>query len=71
MINAKDAVNIVKFKLSTRRFNHSVEVAKVAEEMAQRYGADHKKAYITGLLHDYAKGISSEELLKIAELNIL
>ncbi|QGU00027.1 Hydrolase (HAD superfamily), YqeK [Candidatus Syntrophocurvum alkaliphilum] len=69
MINAKDAVNIIKFKLSYRRFNHSVEVAKVAEEMAYKFGIDTKKAYITGLLHDYAKGIPSDELLKIAELN--
>lgn len=57
--------------LSPKRQEHSKAVAKVAKKMAENYGVDSEKAYITALLHDYAKGIPAKELLKIAEENNL
>lgn len=57
---------LIERRLSKRRFQHSLQVAMVAEQMATHYGLDTEKAYITGLLHDYAKGVSGQELMQIA-----
>jgi len=66
MLSEQEALVIISTRLSSRRYNHSLQVAQVAREMAGHYGADPDKAYITGLLHDYAKGMPAPELLKIA-----
>ena len=59
----------IKNKLSPRRYEHSLGVARVAREMAERFGTDPFQAYMAGILHDYAKGISGAELLAIAVRN--
>mgnify|MGYP000993581248 FL=1 len=66
MLSEQEALVVISTRLSSRRYNHSLQVAQVAREMAGHYGADPDKAYITGLLHDYAKGMPAPELLKIA-----
>lgn len=71
MLNEQDAINAIRFRLSARRFQHSLDVARVARDMARHYGVDSDKAYLTGILHDYAKGIPGSELLAIAEANQL
>lgn len=71
MLSIEESMLILEQRLSRKRFEHSVQVARVAAEMAQAYGLDEEKAYMTGLLHDYAKGLSGAELLKIAEENSL
>lgn len=58
--------DLLKKRLSAKRFLHSVNVADVAQNLARQYGADPAKAYLAGLLHDYAKGIPGKELWKIA-----
>ncbi len=60
---------VIHKRLSPARFRHSLQVAQVAAEMAGIYGVDPHKAYLTGLLHDYAKGISGGELLRMAGEN--
>lgn len=67
MISEQQVLAIIEEKLSPSRFEHSLNVARVAEKMAEIYNIDSKTAYLTGLLHDYAKGISGKELLNIAE----
>lgn len=62
-------IDLIQRRLSKRRFQHSLQVARVAAEMAAHYGVDEDKAYITGLLHDYAKGVSGQELMQIAQDN--
>lgn len=47
--------------LKKKRFEHSVGVCSEAVKLAARYGADEKKAYIAGLLHDCAKCLEPEE----------
>lgn len=66
-----DILKRVEARLSPARFKHSLAVAREAEILAERYGIDEKKAYLTGLIHDYAKGIAGDELLRIAENNSL
>jgi len=69
MISDQQIIEIIKQKLSNHRFQHSLGVAKAARDLASKYGLDPNLAYTTGLLHDYAKGISGQELLRIAEEN--
>ncbi|MGI5880319.1 MAG: bis(5'-nucleosyl)-tetraphosphatase (symmetrical) YqeK [Syntrophomonadaceae bacterium] len=67
MYNEQQLQEIIYQRLSSSRFQHSLEVARVARELAEIFGVDVNKAYISGLLHDYAKGLSGEELLSTAE----
>jgi predicted HD superfamily hydrolase involved in NAD metabolism len=71
MISGQQAIETIRLRLSENRFKHSLEVAELAMEMAKTFGIDQEQAYLTGLLHDYAKGISGKELLIIASDNNL
>ncbi len=52
-------------------YRHSLEVGASAAFLAQRHGGDEEKAYLTGLLHDYGKVYSIDQLLEYAwELNL-
>lgn len=46
-----------------------MEVASVARDMARIFGLNEDKAYLAGILHDYAKGIPGHELLALAKQN--
>ena len=48
-------VEILRERLSEKRFFHSLAVAKEAVRLAEKYGADTKKAFFAGLLHDVCK----------------
>ena len=50
-------------RLSDYRFLHSVSVAETAVEIAKVYGVDTNEARIAGLLHDWDKNYSDEELI--------
>ena len=53
--------------LKKSRYRHTIGVANTCACMAMKYGYDMDKAYLAGLLHDNAKGLSEEELLKLAK----
>jgi predicted HD superfamily hydrolase involved in NAD metabolism len=48
--------------LSPERARHTLGVARTAEGIARALGQDADKAYVTGLLHDCAKGLAPEKL---------
>ncbi|MFA9381839.1 MAG: nicotinate (nicotinamide) nucleotide adenylyltransferase, partial [Acetanaerobacterium sp.] len=52
-------------RLSAKRHEHSVCVAKEAVVLAILFGADEKKAYTAGLLHDIAKDLTHDEQLQM------
>ena len=54
----------LKRRLSRKRFCHSVSVAKLARRLASLHGEDPARAYIAGLLHDWAKELSGPELVR-------
>ena len=56
----------LKDNLSKKRYNHSINVAGAALELARKYGADEDKSYIAGLLHDCAKELDVSKQLEIA-----
>jgi predicted HD superfamily hydrolase involved in NAD metabolism len=45
------------------RYDHTVRVARCAEVLAQRHGADPARARLAGMLHDLARLYSPERLL--------
>ncbi len=53
--------------LTPKRFAHSLAVRDASIRLAQHYGVDEHKAAAAGLLHDCAKGLSEEQLLKLAD----
>lgn len=65
----EEFINIIRNQLGDYRFIHSLNVAKTAVELAEKYGADEKKAYTAGILHDVLKDKSPEELLGYLEKN--
>ncbi len=59
----------LKETLSERRYEHSIGVMEMAGELAKIYGVDIETAKIAGLLHDNAKEIPDDEMLKYVEKN--
>lgn len=54
-------MELLKSKLSDYRMIHSLEVAKSAVYLAEKYGGDSEKMYLAGLLHDILKEADREE----------
>jgi len=59
----------LKEVLSPKRFKHSLGVMETAVKLAEQYGADVKKAELAGLLHDCAREMKVEDILKICRQN--
>lgn len=55
------------YMLSPKRFTHTQGVADESVKLAKIHGADEKKAYLAGLLHDCAKDISNKEKLDMCD----
>ncbi len=53
--------------LKEKRYNHCLNVAESAKELAFLYKADINKAYTAGLLHDITKELSDEAQLKLCD----
>lgn len=51
-------------RLDTYRFNHSLNVARCARALAERYGASPEDAYKAGLMHDIYKNESKEGFIE-------
>lgn len=54
--------SLLKQRVKHSRYKHSVSVAKTARLMARAYGIDPDMARMAGLLHDWDKSLSTEEL---------
>ncbi|MDE5604877.1 MAG: bis(5'-nucleosyl)-tetraphosphatase (symmetrical) YqeK, partial [Eubacterium sp.] len=55
MYKNDEFIRIIKDRLSDKRFQHSLNVAASAKELAKKFGADEEKAYTAGILHDIMK----------------
>lgn len=52
---------LLKARLSKKRFVHSMNVARAAHMLAEKWDADPQRAYVAGLLHDCCKELPFEE----------
>ena len=51
-MNLKQAKELVRGRLSDKRYEHTLNVRKMAVKLAKRYGVDEDKAALAALLHD-------------------
>ncbi len=61
--------HLLKEEIGKKRYLHSIGVSNTAACLAMRYESDIKKASLAGLLHDCAKGLSEEQLIRVTETN--
>ena len=60
-MNLKQAKELVRGRLSDKRYEHTLNVKKMAVKLAKIYGEDEERAALAALLHDSAKEISKDE----------
>lgn len=65
MIIIQKAQELAQSSLSPQRYYHTLCVRNEAVALAEKYGADVKKAELAALLHDIAKETDKTELLRI------
>lgn len=59
------ALACVKEQLTEQRYTHTIGVMDTAVKLAERFGADVKKAETAAIFHDYAKFRPKEEMKQI------
>jgi predicted HD superfamily hydrolase involved in NAD metabolism len=64
-MNRDMALAIVKEQLTEHRFLHTIGVMETAIKLAEKYGADEKKAELAAIFHDYAKFRPKDEMKEI------
>ena len=64
-MNLKQAKELVRGRLSDKRYEHTLNVKKMAVKLAKIYGEDEERAALAALLHDSAKEISKDEMREI------
>ncbi|BEP29912.1 bis(5'-nucleosyl)-tetraphosphatase (symmetrical) YqeK [Helicovermis profundi] len=61
-MNYEKHKRIIKSRLKPSRFNHTLNVVKMASKLARIHGANEEKVVMGALYHDYAKNLSDQEL---------
>ncbi|MFC6592127.1 HD domain-containing protein [Deinococcus lacus] len=56
----------VQLLVKPARFEHIRRVAQLARDLAGAHGLDQERAYQAGMLHDLARDLPAEELLRLA-----
>ncbi|MCM3725202.1 bis(5'-nucleosyl)-tetraphosphatase (symmetrical) YqeK [Neobacillus cucumis] len=59
------ALDLVKLQLTEHRYQHTLGVMQTAIILAEKYGADVKKAELAAIFHDYAKFRPKDEMKEI------
>ena len=54
-----------KKHLTTKRYEHSVRVAQMCEEICAIFGMDGRKGYLCGISHDICKEVPKDKMLKM------
>ena len=60
--NCKRMRGLLKQRVKPKRYQHSLNVAKVARKLAKMYDYDPDVARMAGILHDWDKALTNEEL---------
>lgn len=64
-LNSNQFIEIIRGRLTPRRFEHSLAVANQAKRLALLYDVDPEKAYTAGILHDIMKDAGPRAQLQI------
>lgn len=67
MWNEKEMFHYLQMNLKESRLRHSLSVSDTAVELAAIYGQNIESARIAGLVHDCAKNMTTEQLVKVAK----
>ena len=65
----KDYIVFAERQLTSQRFQHSLGVMQVMDELAAIYDLDKTAAITAGILHDIAKEFTPDDLMKLASEN--
>ncbi len=63
----EDAESYARGRLSDKRYAHTLRVAETTEHLAKLHGLDSERARLAGLLHDTAREVGMEKLLRVAK----
>lgn len=66
-MNNKEIICRLRKELDFKRYEHTCGVAYTSAALAMRWDVDVNKAYLAGLLHDCAKGLSDDDRLDICK----
>ena len=69
--NFKELKEIVKSKMSLKRFTHTLGVVEMSEKLAKIYNADIEKCKVAALLHDICKEMNMEYIKNICKNNFM
>lgn len=67
MWNEREMDEYIKKNLKKDRYEHSLGVRDTAVKLAAKYSIDIEEARIAGLIHDCAKNMKSEEIIKLVK----
>ena len=62
---------IVKSKMSLKRFTHTLGVVEMSEKLAKIYNANIEKCKVAALLHDICKEMNMEYIKNICKNNFI
>lgn len=66
-MDLKQAKELVRSRLSDKRYEHTINVKKMAVKLAKHYGTDPEQAALAALLHDAAKELPKDEMCAIMQ----
>ena len=69
--NFNELKEIVKSKMSLKRFTHTLGVVEMSEKLAKIYNADIEKCKVAALLHDICKEMDMEYIKNICKNNFM
>ena len=69
--NFNELKEIVKSKMSLKRFTHTLGVVEMSEKLAKMYNADIEKCKVAALLHDICKEMDMEYIKNICKNNFM
>ena len=69
-MDLKQAKELVRSRLSDKRYEHTINVKKMAVKLAKHYGTDPEQAALAALLHDAAKELPKDEMRAIMQAQI-
>ena len=63
----RKAGDLVQARLSDKRYAHTIGVLETAERLAALHGIDEDRTRLAALLHDSARELGKDELLRLAQ----